>query len=223
MKPTSYIAYYRVSTTRQGKSGLGLEAQQNTVKAFLTSHGGNLLESFTEVESGNNGDREQLQKAIKRCKVKNAVLLVSKLDRLSRQVSFIANLQESGIKFVIAENPQLNDLTIHILAALAQAEREAISQRTKQALQAAKARGVKLGNPSLDKVRNTDSKAATAARIEKANEYASMMADAIEDIQQEIENPSLRIIALNLNERGFTTRHGYQWTATSVKRIMNRA
>lgn len=223
MKPTSYIAYYRVSTTRQGKSGLGFEAQQNTVEAFLTSHGGNLLESFTEIESGKNGDREQLQKAIKRCKVKNAVLLVSKLDRLSRQVSFIANLQESGIKFVIAENPQLNDLTIHILAALAQAEREAISQRTKQALQAAKARGVKLGNPKLDKVRNTDSKAATAARIEKANDYAAMMADAIEDIQQEIENPSLRIIALNLNERGFTTRRGCQWTATSVKRIMNRA
>lgn len=222
MKPTSYIAYYRVSTTRQGKSGLGLEAQQSTVETFLSSHGGNLLESFTEIESGKNGNREQLQKAIKRCKVKNAVLLVSKLDRLSRQVSFISNLQDSGVKFVIAENPQLNELVIHVLAAVAQAERKAISERTKQALQAAKARGVKLGNPMLDEVRNTDSTAATAARIKKANEYAVNMSDSIEEIRQELENPSLRQIAAELNERGFKTPRGCEWTATGVSRVMAR-
>lgn len=218
----SFIAYYRVSTDRQGQSGLGLEAQEDTVQDFLKSHGGRLIESFTEVESGKNGDREQLQKAINRCKVKNAVLLVSKLDRLSRSVAFIANLQQSGVKFVIAENPQLTDLTIHILAAVAQAEREAISTRTKQALQAAKRRGVTLGNPNLDRVRNSDTTEATATRMRKADEYAAMMADAIADIRDELGSPSLRQIATELNHREFTTRRGSAWTAASVKRVIQR-
>ncbi|MGH1430465.1 MAG: recombinase family protein [Neptuniibacter sp.] len=222
MSKQSYIAYYRVSTDRQGQSGLGLEAQETTVQGFLKSHGGRLVESFTEVESGKNGDREQLAKAINRCKVKNAVLLVSKLDRLSRSVAFIANLQQSGVKFVIAENPQLTDLTIHILAAVAQAERESISTRTKQALQAAKRRGVTLGNPNLDKVRNTDTTAATTTRMNKADEYAAMMVDAIEDIREELESPSLRQIASELNNREFTTRRGSAWTAASVQRVIQR-
>src|SRR5262245_1740912 len=122
-----YVAYYRVSTRKQGDSGLGLEAQRSAVQQFTSRD--TLLAEFTEVESGKRDDRPQLAAALLHARLTGATLIVAKLDRLSRNVAFLATLQDSGARFVAADNPQANELTIHILAAVAQAERKAISQR----------------------------------------------------------------------------------------------
>src|SRR5207302_5177810 len=143
-----FVADYRVSTVRQGRSGLGLEAQKAAVLAFINGNA-ELLAEFTEVESGKHANREELKKAIAACKKHKAKLVIAKLDRLSRNLAFIATLMESGVEFVAVDNPHANKLTVHILAAVAQHERELIAQRTRDALQAAKARGKKLGNPKL--------------------------------------------------------------------------
>src|SRR6266404_4715508 len=142
-----YVAYYRVSTDRQGRSGLGLEAQRATVQEFLGRTGGTLRAEFTEVQSGRDDNRAELTGALKLCKLTNSTLLIAKLDRLSRNVAFLATLQQSKTKFVACDLPEANELVVHILAAVAQAERKAISERTKAALAAAKARGVRLGSP----------------------------------------------------------------------------
>ena len=147
MKTRPYIAYYRVSTQRQGRSGLGLEAQQQAVNVFLHGHEELIIESFTEIESGRKNDRPQLAAALDACRRYKAVLVIAKLDRLARNVHFISGLMESGVEFVAVDMPEANRLTIHILAAVAEHERETISQRTKAALQAAKARGTKAGQP----------------------------------------------------------------------------
>src|SRR3954471_11447089 len=141
----NFVAYYRVSTARQGRSGLGLEAQRRSVADFLNGGSWDLLAEFVEVESGKADDRPQLEQALATCELSGATLVVAKLDRLSRNLAFLAKLQESGARFVAADMPEANELTIHIMAAVAQAERKAISTRTKEALAAAKARGVKLG------------------------------------------------------------------------------
>src|SRR5437660_9306210 len=140
-----FVAYYRVSTARQGRSGLGLEAQKAAVLAFINSNA-ELVAEFTEVESGKHADREELKKAIAACKKHKAKLVIAKLDRLSRNLAFIATLMESGVEFVAVDNPHANKLTVHILAAVAQYEREAIAQRTRDGLQAAKARSNPLGS-----------------------------------------------------------------------------
>jgi DNA invertase Pin-like site-specific DNA recombinase len=146
MNDRRYIAYFRVSTDRQGKSGLGLEAQQQAVSVFL--HGrGELIAAFTEIESGRRNDRPQLATALDACRRHKAALIIAKLDRLARNVYFISGLMESGVEFIAVDMPEANRLTIHILAAVAEHEREMISQRTKAALQAAKTRGTKLGSP----------------------------------------------------------------------------
>lgn len=139
------IAYYRVSTAKQGYSGLGLEAQQASVSAFLQTNRYELIQSYTEVESGRKNNRPQLLAAIEQCKKDKALLIIAKLDRLSRNVAFIANLMESKVKFKAIDMPEADSFILHILAAVAQREREMISQRTKEALAAAKARGIKLG------------------------------------------------------------------------------
>ncbi len=146
METPKFIAYYRVSTDRQGRSGLGLEAQQQAVCDFLARRG-DIIESFTEIESGRKDDRPQLAAALDTCRKHKATLVIAKLDRLARNVYFISGLMESGVEFVAVDMPEANRLTIHILAAVAEHEREAISQRTKAALKAAKVRGVKLGSP----------------------------------------------------------------------------
>src|SRR5262245_56320615 len=133
-----FVAYYRVSTERQGESKLGLEAQQKSVTDFLNGGNWTVLGSFTEVESGKNDDRQELAKAIKLAKKHKAKLVIAKLDRLSRDLAFIATLMKSGVEFVCCDNPHANKLTIHILAAVAEDERERISIRTRDALQAAK-------------------------------------------------------------------------------------
>ena len=142
-----FVGYYRVSTDRQGNSGLGLEAQKQTVADYLNGGAWKVVGEYTEVESGSNGNRPELQKAIRDCKLKNARLVVAKLDRLSRDLHFITTLEKSGVKFVIAEMPDATELTIHLLASVAQHERKLISQRPKAALVQAKKRGVVLGNP----------------------------------------------------------------------------
>ncbi len=221
MKKNRFIVYYRVSTNKQGIQGLGMDAQEKTVNGYLEKYGGTLLDTFREVESGKSDDRPELTKAIHMCRVKNATLLVAKLDRLSRDLHFITGLQKSEVPFVIAENPEFTNFTIHILAAVAQHERDMISQRTKAALAAAKARGVKLGNPRLSEAGGGDTTKARKVKIAKADGYAQAMQPVIVDIIGD-SRPSLRTIAGVLNERGFTTARGCSWTATSVQRVMAR-
>jgi DNA invertase Pin-like site-specific DNA recombinase len=147
-----FIAYYRVSTDRQGKSGLGLNAQRKAVEDYLNGGRWTLVNEFTEIESGKRNDRPKLEEALAACKKQKAKLVIAKLDRLSRNLAFIATLMESGVEFVAVDNPHATKLTIHILAAVYQHEREMISQRTKDALAAAKKRGQRLGNPDIAEV-----------------------------------------------------------------------
>jgi DNA invertase Pin-like site-specific DNA recombinase len=143
-----FVAYERVSTKRQGASGLGLEAQRKAIDDFVASRGAEVIARFTEVESGKLADRPELGKALHLAKVTGAVLLIAKLDRLSRNAAFLLTLRDSGVRFVAADMPEANDLTVGIMALVAEQEREAITRRTKEALAAARARGVKLGNPN---------------------------------------------------------------------------
>ena len=183
MSPAHYgkfVAYFRVSTDRQGKSGLGLEAQRKSVLDFLDGGRWSLVAEFTEVESGKRSDRPQLAKALDACRRQKAKLVIAKLDRLSRNLAFIATLMESGVEFVAVDNPHANKLTVHILAAVAQHEREMISERTKAALKAARARGTRLGNPRLDEA----AKRGTAALKANARRFAANVLPIIREIEK---------------------------------------
>src|SRR5215831_21402287 len=165
-----FVAYYRVSTARQGKSGLGLEAQRAAVSDHLNGGSWQLLAEFTEVESGKRSDRPKLAEALKACRLKGAKLIIAKLDRLARNVAFISNLMESNVEFEAVDFPQANRLTIHILAAVAEHEAKVISERTRAALAAAKRRGVKLGGYRAGaKLTAKARQAGYAARAERAN------------------------------------------------------
>jgi DNA invertase Pin-like site-specific DNA recombinase len=222
MSKQRFIAYYRVSTNKQKKSGLGLAAQKEAVSIFINSGNHKLVREFKEVESGKNDDRRQLNEALQLCKLTNSKLLIAKLDRLSRNVAFLAGLMESKVGFVCCDIPEANELTIHIMAAVAQDERKRISERTKAALKAAKARGTKLGNPNLAKVRNSDITQANKKRIEIASQVANELMPIINNIRSE-GSTSLREIAAELNQLGITTARGSEWQATSVSRILSRA
>jgi len=210
-----YVTYYRVSTDKQGRSGLGLEAQQKAASDFM----GEIvpLEEFTEIESGKRADRPELLKALALCKKHKARLVIAKLDRLSRNVAFIANLMDSKADFVACDMPEANKLTIHILAAVAEHEREMISQRTKAALQAAKARGVKLGSPSPEK----GSKIGVVQLTKNADRFASNVAPIIREIQA-AGVKTYRGIAQALNARGIQTTRGGEWHPATVKNALNR-
>lgn len=214
---TDYVAYARVSTAKQGRSGLGLEAQEAAINAFLRDGDRLLTPTYVEVESGKNSQRPELAKALNRCKLTGATLLVAKLDRLSRNLAFIAQLQEAGTKFVAADMPEANELTVHIMAAMAQHERKAISRRTKEALAAAKARGTKLGGwrggPMVDHRRGIEAKQA------KASAFNASIAEAIAEIQGQ-GTTSLAGIARKLNEQGVRTSRGGPWQATQVGRVI---
>jgi DNA invertase Pin-like site-specific DNA recombinase len=216
MAAGKFVAYYRVSTKRQGASGLGLDAQREAVAQYLNGGQWKLVAEFTEVESGKNNDRPKLAGALQACKLYGATLIIAKLDRLARNLNFISNLMEAGVEFTAVDFPQANRLTVHILASVAEHEREMISQRTKAALAAAKRRGVKLGNPNLQP--GIDTTKATATKIANAVEFARRLLPVMKEI-----GGSLRIIAAGLNERGIGTRRGGQWTAAQVMRIMRRA
>jgi DNA invertase Pin-like site-specific DNA recombinase len=212
-----FVAYYRVSTDRQGESGLGLEAQRGAVLDYLNGGSWQLIAEFTEVESGKRSDRPQLAAALAACKKHRARLVIAKLDRLSRNLAFIAALMDSGVEFVAVDNPHANKLTVHILAAVAEHEREMISQRTKDALAAAKARGVTLGNPRLAEARDK----ANAATIAAADAFAANVRPIIEQIRASGVQ-SLRGIARALAARGIKTARGGQWNAAQVADIINR-
>ena len=207
-----------MSTDRQGRSGLGLDAQRQAVADFLAN--GNTwdcLAEFTEVESGKRNDRPKLTEAIAECKKRKAVLIIAKLDRLARNVHFISGLMDSGIEFRCADMPEASRLTIHILAAVAEHERSMISKRTKEALAAAKARGVKLGAPDPSK-----SHAKGQATIQaKADQFAANVAPIIADIQNS-GITTLRGIAEALNARGIPTARGGTWGAPTVRNILRR-
>lgn len=221
-----YAVYYRVSTNKQGKSGLGLEAQRKTVMDYLNGHSHEIVGEFTEVESGGKDDRPELQKAITACRLKKARLVVAKLDRLSRDLHFITGLSKAGIQFTIAEQPNMNELTVHLFGALAEHERKLISQRTKQALDAAKERGVQLGNPCLKRgeqiPRSGNTTQANQAREAKSNMFAREVVAVIEDFQSQGAS-SLRQVSDRLNREGFRTVRGKLWQATSVARVIRRA
>jgi DNA invertase Pin-like site-specific DNA recombinase len=211
-----FVAYFRVSTDRQGKSGLGLEAQREAVNAFLNGGRWTLIEEFTEIESGKHADRPELAAALAACKKLKAKLVIAKLDRLSRNLAFVATLMESGVEFVAADMPHANKLTIHILAAVAQHEREAISERTKAALAAAKRRGQRLGNPHLSKA----AKRGNAAVKANARRFAANVRPIIEEIQR-AGATSANAIAAKLNERNVKTARGGVWTHVQVSRILH--
>ena len=213
-----YVAYYRVSTDKQGASGLGLEAQCSAVLDFINGGAANLIAEFTEIESGKRNDRPELAEALKLCRKEKAVLVIAKLDRLARNVAFISNLMESGVDFVAVDMPDANRLTVHILAAVAEHEREMISQRTKAALQAAKARGVKLGSPDPAK----GSAKGVASNKAKADQYAANVVPIIREIEASGVTSRLGI-AKALNARGVPTARGGRWYDSTVKNVLGRA
>jgi len=208
-----YVAYYRVSTDRQGKSGLGLDAQRAAVAGYLAGRAA-LLAEFTEIESGKKNDRPQLAAALARCRQHKARLIIAKLDRLARNVHFISGLMESGVEFVAVDMPEANRLTLHILAAVAEHEREMISQRTKAALDQAKVRGTRLGNPhparSLEQGR--------ASKEAHLTTYREQFRPLVQQLHN--QGLGLRAIARELNGRGILTVQGKQWTAVQVRNLL---
>jgi DNA invertase Pin-like site-specific DNA recombinase len=208
---TEYVAYYRVSTDRQGASGLGLDAQRAAVARHIGS-AARLRCEFTEVESGRNTRRPQLLAALNECRRRRAMLVIARLDRLARNVAFIANLMDSGVDFVAVDMPTANRLTIHILAAVAEHEREMISQRTKAALAQAKARGTHLGNPCpLAALALAN---ASTAHLKPAPEIRDLIA------RWRTEGKTLRTIADNLNRLAVRTPRGKPWYASSVRNML---
>ena len=210
-----FIAYFRVSTDRQGKSGLGLEAQREAVMNYLNGGRWTLIEEFTEVESGKHSDRPELAKALAACKKRKAKLVIAKLDRLSRNLAFIAALMESGVEFVAVDMPHATKLTIHILAAVAEHEREMISERTKAALAAAKRRGQRLGNPGIIEV----AKRGRAVLKANARRFAANVRPIIDEIMR-AGATSHNAIAAKLNERNVKTARGGTWTHVQVGAIL---
>jgi DNA invertase Pin-like site-specific DNA recombinase len=218
------VAYERVSTARQGASGLGLEAQRKVIEDFAASRGAEVLARFTEVESGRKADRPELAKALHLAKVTGSTLVIAKLDRLSRNAAFLLALRDSGVRFVAVDMPEANDLTVGIMALVAQAEREANSRRTKEALAVAKARGVKLGNPNgAASLRRAGKGGAALRAVVSANAtaFAADLFPVLADINV-AGHSSLRAIAAELTERGIRTRRGGAWGVANVKALLER-
>lgn len=210
-----FIAYFRVSTERQGQSQLGLEAQREAVERLARK--GVIVAEYTEVESGKrHQNRPQLAAAIEQSKRTGATLLIAKLDRLARNVHFISGLMESGVDFIAADMPQANRLTVHIMAAFAEHEARAISERTKAALAALKARGKKLGNPKWKKY-IAKARAARIANLPRPTEAVLAMMH-----RHRLECGSYRAIAARLNELGVKTPAGAKWYASTVRTAMQR-
>lgn len=227
MASGKFVAYYRVSTERQGRSGLGLDAQKRAVADFLNGGRWELVAEFTEVESGRRADRVALQHALAACRLHGATLVVAKLDRLSRNAAFLLTLRDSGARFVAADMPDANHLTVGILALVAQHEAEAISARTKAALAAAKARGTPLGahNPKcrpLDGAARASGTAESAAtRRVIAEQRARDLAPTVAELRA-AGAKSLRALARGLNERRIPAPRQGLWTAAQVSRVLCR-
>ena len=224
--PRRFVAYLRVSTDKQGRSGLGLEAQQAAIDAFLSPGDKLLAPPFVEVESGKNAERPQLKAAMTRCRKTGATLLIARLDRLARNVRFVSALMEEGVPFIACDMPSATPFMLHVYASVAEEEARAISRRTKAALAAAKTRGVKLGGhrgerhaPPPDAT--LGSHAAAVARVRKADHAAHDLLIPIEELRAS-GLASLHALATGLTARGITTARGGAWTATAVRRVLAR-
>lgn len=215
----NFVTYLRVSTQAQGNSGLGLEAQRAAVTTFLKGRAGNLVHEYVEVESGKNDSRVQLAAAIAHAKRVGAVLLIAKLDRLSRNVSFIFQLKDSGVQFVCADLPDANTLTVGIFAVIAQNERETIAKRTKDALAAKRERGEKLGTPH-NLTGEGRAKGVEAIKANAVNNKANVQARQLSAMLWS-SGMSLTKIANYLNISGYLTRRGCSFTPTAVKRLLD--
>jgi DNA invertase Pin-like site-specific DNA recombinase len=217
-----WISYLRVSTSRQGRSGLGLEAQQKAVEDFLNGGHWRVVKEFVEVESGKNAQRPVLAEAIKACRLYGAKLVIAKIDRLSRDAHFLLGLEKAGVDFVAADMPNANRLTVGIMAMIAEEERRMISTRTKAALAAAKRRGVKLGGyrkgaELTQKARKAGAESNARIAAERAADIAPVIAEL-----RAAGARSLRDIAAGLNERGIPTVRGGACSATQVMRVLER-
>lgn len=218
------IAYLRVSTQRQGRSGLGIEAQREAIERFCAANGYQIELEYTEVETGKGADaldrRPMLKKALATARQKKSPVIVAKLDRLSRDVAFISGLMAQRVPFIVAElGPDVDPFMLHIYAAFAQKERSVISERTKQALAAAKGRGKVLGNQAnLERSRE----AALTTRLANADRFAANVLPTIRQIQDR-GRTTYAAIAAELNERGFAAPRGDIWHSTTVRNIVKRA
>jgi len=208
---TKYIAYYRVSTDKQGQSGLGLEAQQAAVASYRDS----IIAEFTEIESGKVDQRPQLMLALEQCRKHNAAILIAKIDRLSRDAAFLLALRKAGVDIVAADMPHAGTLEFGIRAVVAQHEREEIARRTKAALAAAKARGVRLGSPNPS--------AGGAVTAQAADDYAATVAPIVRSIVAKLGAASLRAIAKQLQAESVQTpRGGTTWSPSQVSNLLQR-
>lgn len=216
---TKFIAYYRVSTERQGKSGLGLEAQREAVHRYLNGGEWSLVSEFTEVETGKGANalarRPQLRAALDACKRNRATLVIAKLDRLARNVHFVSGLIESGVEFVAADMPHANKTMIQIHAVMSEHERDEISKRTKAALAAAKARGVELG-----KAGPANLKPNIEQRQDKADAFALRLSGVIEGMKA--RGLSQRDMVAELNTLGIKAARGGEWTRLQLQRVLKR-
>jgi len=216
------VVYYRVSTARQGASGLGIAAQREAVSRYLAATGLDALSEFTEVESGKKRSRAELDKAIASAKAYRVPLVVAKIDRLSRNATFLGTLRESGVRFVAADMPEANDMTVGILALVAEHEGKAISQRTKEALAAAKARGTELGG-WRGGPKPTDEMRAMAAQSKR--EAARTRARELAPVMQELQEAGIRGLretARELSRRGVPTPTGKrEWSPVQVRRLLD--
>lgn len=218
------VSYLRVSTQKQGRSGLGLEAQQAAIAGYASERRGQVIQTFTEVESGKVDRRPELDKALHLAKVTGATLVIAKLDRLSRNAAFLLTLRDSGVRFVAADLPDANELTVGIMALVAQQEREAISRRTMEALGAAKRRGVRLGNPNgAASLRRADkgNGASLLAIQRKADRHAQNLAPVLDTLRAEGLS-TLSQLAAELNARGMLTPRGGRWHKSSVRNLLAR-
>jgi DNA invertase Pin-like site-specific DNA recombinase len=220
----SLVAYLRVSTKRQGRSGLGLEAQREAVAQYAAREGLKVVAEYVEVESGKKASRPQLAVALNHCRAAKACLVVAKLDRLARNVAFLSALMEAGLEFVALDNPHATPFTLHVLAAVAEQEARATSERTKVALAAAKRRGVLLGSArpghwqGLEAKRLAGSRVgvrrAAEARTQAAKQHNSLA--VAEALRLRREGRSWLEVAEELNARGLVTRRGGHWSKSSI-------
>jgi DNA invertase Pin-like site-specific DNA recombinase len=221
MSNGKFVAYYRVSTAKQGASGLGLEAQQESVRSYLNGGRWKMVDEVIEIESGKRNDRPALARALSLCRIHRATLIIAKLDRLARNVNFISNLMESTVEFTAVDFPQANRLTVHILAAVAEHEALAISTRTRDALRAARARGIKLGtrNPMMiAQHAQKGTRASAAVRAATSRKRAADILPVLDAIRSTVT--SLQGIAETLNQRGIPAPRGGKWFPAQVSRVL---
>lgn len=222
MAEGKFVSYLRVSTAKQGASGLGLEAQRTAVADYLNGGRWKLVAEIVEVESGKKDDRPRLQEAMGLCRLHGATLVIAKLDRLSRDVHFLSGLQKAGVKFVAADMPEANEMVVQMMAVVAQAERKMISARTKAALAAAKARGTRLGGFRNRLFTAEDHKAALMARQDRAEARGVDLAPVLDQLHADGVT-SLGGLARALTERGIPTARGSsRWSAVQVQRVLGR-